>query len=343
MLEACSAAIEHRVFPGCALAFGKTSGAVHYVFAGTLSYSEGSPAVNARTWFDLASLTKPIATASASMTAVAAGVLDIETPVTTYFREFSIRNALVKHLLSHSSGLAAYVPYYRFCRDANSVISEIVRSSAEYEPGSRSVYSDLGFMLLARILENLNSGSMREVTHDLLEKLRIDEVRFGPIDVDRFKVAPTELDFTLHHFAHGTVHDENARLFENGAGHAGLFGTITGVAQFAQAVLATRQLRQRSVLPPQILKSWTARQAWLPESSWGLGWDTPTEQSSAGPALSSLSFGHTGFTGTSVWIDPRQDLFICILSNRVHPSRRTEGIKDFRRRIHTLAATCLAA
>ena len=340
----CNECIGRRLFPGCAIAFGRSNGIPRLLFAGHLTYEPDSPAVDADTWFDLASLTKPIATATATLRAVEQQHLSLETPLETFFPGIAVTKARLQHLLSHSSGLPAYVPFFETCSNGREVVERIVAAAPEYATGTRSVYSDLGFMLLGRLLEMTFERLFRAVISDLvLVPLELASVEFGPLpnpEGER-RIAPTELDPRSGTFLQGLVHDENARLFGGAAGHAGLFGTIEGVSRFAQQILCTVTGRGRTLLPAPLLRAWTQRQPWLPDSSWGLGWDTPTPESSAGPSLSPRSFGHTGFTGTSVWIDPQQDFYVCILSNRVHPTRKTEGMKEARRTINALAASSL--
>lgn len=310
-----------------------------FVFAGRLTCQSSSPPVDSDTWFDLASLTKPIVTVTATLQAVCRRKLELEALLSHIFPNILLPGAQIQHLLSHSSGLPAYRPFFMTCRNGNEVIEAILQTVPEYATGSLSIYSDLGFMLLGRILEIVFEKPFRTLaTETVLNSLNLDKIEFGPLShTGHTKIAPTELDFRLHGFAHGIAHDENVRLFSGAAGHAGLFGAIEGVAQFARRILTAVKGQASAPLPTEMLRAWTRRQPWLPASSWALGWDTPTPDSSAGPALSASSFGHTGFTGTSIWIDPEQDLYICILSNRVHPSRKSEGMKQARRQIHALA------
>ncbi|HEV8132853.1 MAG TPA: serine hydrolase domain-containing protein [Acidobacteriota bacterium] len=361
----CEDCIQRRLFPGCAIAFGKSSSPPEYLFAGRITYHPDASAVGLNTWYDLASLTKPIATVTAAMQAVRQERLTLETPVRHFFPHIRVPEAEIRHLLSHSSGLPAYRPFFYACRNGEEVIEAIIDCDPEYPAGSKSVYSDLGYMLLGRILEQVFDQTFRNLVQEqVLLPLRLDSIQFGPplessastsggwnttLVATRLdgagqagSIAPTELDFRLHGYLQGIVHDENARLFGGAAGHAGIFGKIAGVARFAQLVLAAVVRGANESSTPamknlvQFFRSWTHRQAWLLQSSWGLGWDTPTPAGSAGPALGSNSFGHTGFTGASIWIDPDRELYICVLSNRVFPSRRTEGMKEARRQIHAL-------
>ncbi|MBI4455435.1 MAG: beta-lactamase family protein [Acidobacteria bacterium] len=344
LLAYCHRCMERRLFPGCAVAFGRSSDPAVSILAGRLTYQRDAPAVDEDTWFDLASLTKPIATVTAALRAVEQRRLDLETSLPDFFPKIILRKAQIRHLLSHSSGLSAYRPFFKTCKSGDEIIDAILHLEPEYATGSRSVYSDPGFILLGRLLEMAFHQPFRRVVEEtVLEPLRLSSIQFGPLAglAATLKIAPTELDFRQHGIAQGVAHDENARLFSGGAGHAGLFGTIQGVAQFARHILLAVKGHPQAALPVELLRAWTGRQPWLASSSWGLGWDTFTPESSAGPALTPTSFGHTGFTGTSMWIDPEQDIYICILSNRVHPSRKTEGMKDARREIHAFAVEAL--
>src|SRR3989442_6724459 len=293
VLDYLNRCLQGRLFTGCAVALGTSKGEPRFVVSGQLAYQPKPPAVDVDTWYDLASLTKPIATVTASLTAVQHGRLHLDTSVAHFFPEAICGNAQIRHLLSHSSGLAAYRPFFQFCHSAEEVVAQIVGCQPEFTPGSKSVYSDLGFILLGRIMELVFEQSFHQlVQENVLNPLELKAIQFGPLSggrpssataipasseqecpasVER-KVAPTELDFHLHGFARGVVHDENARLFDGAAGHAGLFGTIQGVARFAHLILSTTNMARDAAplqqwVSPELLRSWTRRQLWLAQSS----------------------------------------------------------------------------
>jgi len=216
-----------------------------------------------------------------------------------------------------------------------------------YTRGEKSVYSDLGFMLLGFLVERLSGKALDLWCDDeIVRPLRADPLIFCPTagraqfdvtrpTVDISRIAPTERDEWRDRLLHGEVHDENAAAMGGVAGHAGLFGTAESVLAVSGAWLRGYHGRE-SILDRELVRQFTTRQEPVAQSSWALGWDTPSAPSSSGSRFSERSFGHLGYTGTSLWIDPLCELEVVLLSNRVHPSRRNEKIKVFRPCIHDL-------
>jgi CubicO group peptidase (beta-lactamase class C family) len=263
--------------------------------------------------------------------------------------------------LTHRSGLPGWRPFYERL-EAGGVVPELsggkqsikqhVLKMIRDEPliyvrGERSVYSDLGFMLLGFLVERL-SGMALDLwcEEEIVRPLRADPMMFCPTAgraqrdvmrpiVDVSRIAPTEQDEWRNRLLHGEVHDENAAAMGGVAGHAGLFGTAESVLAVSGAWLSGYHGR-KSILEGELVRQFTTRQKSAARSSWALGWDTPSVPSSSGSHFSERSFGHLGYTGTSLWIDPLCELEVVLLSNRVHPSRRNEKIKSFRPYIHDL-------
>jgi CubicO group peptidase (beta-lactamase class C family) len=213
-----------------------------------------------------------------------------------------------------------------------------------YKTGERSLYSDLGFMLLGIVVERLSGCSLdRFVAEQIARLLNADPFRFLPIgwkqegDISLLagQIAPTEWDMWRGRLLCGEVHDENAAALGGVAGHAGLFGSAEAVLAVTGAWLSGYH-RRSSTIDSDIVREFSTRDERIPGSSWALGWDTPSTPSSSGRYFSSRSFGHLGFTGTSIWIDPMCELEVVLLSNRVHPTRNNEAIKLFRPVIHDL-------
>jgi CubicO group peptidase (beta-lactamase class C family) len=216
-----------------------------------------------------------------------------------------------------------------------------------YPRGTRSVYSDLGFMLLGFLVERLSGMALNLWCEEVIvQPLRADPMMFCPtagrahlavvrpiIDVSR--IAPTEQDEWRGRLLRGEVHDENAAAMGGVAGHAGLFGTAESVLAVSGAWLRGYHGKE-SILDGVLVRQFTTRQPSAAQSSWALGWDTPSAPSSSGSSFSERSFGHLGYTGTSLWIDPLCELEVVLLSNRVYPSRKNEKIKAFRPSIHDL-------
>jgi CubicO group peptidase (beta-lactamase class C family) len=339
--EALQSAVDDGVFPGAQLAVRLGGDLQCVAVAGRLSSEPPGLPVQPTTLYDLASLTKPLATVTSVLLLVQRGKIGLEDPVQRVLGELEgvpIGLVTVRDLVTHRSGLPGWRPFYeRFDAQGivpglsgeNRLVKQRVLQLIRDEPliytcGERSVYSDLGFILLGFLVEHLSGMALDLWCKEaIFRPLEADPLTFCPLSestqqavthpkVDPSQVAPTEWDEWRHRYIHGEVHDENAAMLGGVAGHAGLFGT-------AESVLAVSG-------------------AWLRgyHGSWALGWDTPSALSSSGSCFSERSFGHLGYTGTSLWIDPLRELEVVLLSNRVHPSRRNEKIKTFRPLIHDL-------
>lgn len=356
-------AVTGGVFPGAVLAVRHGGGQADIFIAGLVSTLDAARAVQPATVYDLASLTKPLSTVTALVLLIQAGRCQLHDRVESILSELAdspIGTASLWHLLTHSSGLPGWRGYYERLSPTASIpateqqrglsraaLVKLIRDEALiYERGVRSLYSDLGFMLLGMIVERCSGVPLQEFFRNQIAPLAgTAQLGFVPAEwADNFlqcarrrggDVAPTEHDTWRGRLLCGEVHDENAASLGGVAGHAGLFGT-------AEAVLAVTGVwleayhRRSSMLDADLVKEFTCRQTVVPGSSWALGWDTPSPPSSAGRFLPEVSFGHLGYTGTSVWIDPLHELEIVLLSNRVHPTRKNERIKAFRPLIHEL-------
>jgi CubicO group peptidase (beta-lactamase class C family) len=235
----------------------------------------------------------------------------------------------VLDLLEHCAGLTAWMPFYRDCQGRADIEHAICELPLEYVPWTRSVYSDLGFLLLGFLLEDAGGAALDRQAAAFLDPAAL---RFGAPAEWRSRTAPTQIDPWRGRLLVGDVDDENAWALGGVAGHAGLFGTAGAVGDFARRVLTTcgsdTELARRDTLARFVTRTT------VPRSSRAVGWDTMRPTSSCGTRLSSQAFGHTGFTGTSLWIDPRRDLYVVLLTNRVHPRRDNPGLTALRPRIH---------
>jgi CubicO group peptidase (beta-lactamase class C family) len=345
------------------LAVRHGGGQADILTAGLVSTLDAAQAVQPTTVYDLASLTKPLSTVTALVLLIQAGQCQLHDRVESILPDLAgvpIGTASIRRLLTHSSGLPGWRGYYERLSPTVSIpateqqrslsramLVKLIRDEALiYERGARSLYSDLGFMLLGMIVERCSGVPLQEFFRDRIAFLAgVSQLGFVPTEwADSFleharrrggDVAPTEHDVWRGRLLCGEVHDENAASLGGVAGHAGLFGTAEAVLAVTGAWLQAYH-RRSSVLEPDLVKEFTCRQTIAPGSSWALGWDTPSPPSSAGRFLPEVSFGHLGYTGTSVWIDPLHELEIVLLSNRVHPTRRNERIKAFRPLIHEL-------
>lgn len=361
--SALDRAVTEDVFPGAVLAVRWRGKPVAYFTAGRLSTSPPGPPVTSSTTYDLASLTKPLATVTSFAILIQNGCCRLDDRVADHLPECAdtpIGSATLRHLLTHASGLPGWRGYYERLNGGGRVPSSneeraaakqsmlnFIRSEAlVYERGTRSLYSDLGFMLLGFIIEHSSGQSLNAFFQDhILASLGGARLRFVLKEgLQEFLewmteqgggVAPTEVDPWRGRLLRGEVHDENAAALGGEAGHAGLFGTAAAVLSITGIWLQAYHGRS-SLLTQDLVREFTRRQSQASSSSWALGWDTPSVPSSAGRYFSTRSFGHLGYTGTSVWIDPEQELEVVLLSNRVHPTRKNETIREFRPLIHDL-------
>ncbi|MCS6303349.1 MAG: beta-lactamase family protein [Nitrospira sp.] len=356
-------AVTEGVFPGAVLAVRCGDRPVARFYAGHLStVPPGSP-VSTSTIYDLASLTKPLATVTALVLLMQKGSCRLDDHVADHLPEcagVSIGSAMIRHLLTHSSGLPGWRGFYERLSPIGAIPSSaeereqakramlsLIRSEAPvYERGTRSLYSDLGFILLGLIVERSSQQAMSDyflnhivgplggprIGFILPERLHASS---DCVDDETGAVAPTEVDRWRGHLLRGEVHDQNAAALGGEAGHAGLFGTADAVLAISGEWLRGHHGRA-TILDQAMVQEFTRRQNSEGSSSWALGWDTPSVPSSAGRYFAARSFGHLGYTGTSVWIDPVQELEVVLLSNRVHPSSRNKAIKEFRPAIHDL-------
>lgn len=353
------AAIDAGVFPGAVVHVRRRGQVWCEAAVGRTAQPPIGLSVTPHTLYDLASLTKPLATTTAVLQLIQDAVLHLDDPIACHLQELRgtpIGEAMVWHLLTHSSGLPGWRPYYeRLSEEAGTsepVLGEssnaeralgFIRSEQlEFVPGERSLYSDLGFILLGWIVERLSWRSLAEFCRSriydpigawplaFVPRGQTVAKLFGPGSV----VAPTEQDSWRGRLLEGEVHDENAYALGSVAGHAGLFGTAQAVACVAQAWLDAWS-GKAGRFSSDLVRRFVARQTVIPSSTWAMGWDTPSRSgSSAGTHFSNKAFGHLGFTGTSIWVDPAEQLVVVMLSNRVHPTRHNDGIKTFRPMIH---------
>jgi len=237
----------------------------------------------------------------------------------------------VRHLLTHSSGLDATALLYKELRGRTAFVERIESMELGYPPGSRSVYSDLGIILLGEILEKVSGQPLASFVRErVFVPLGMYDTMFTPPSKLRSRIAPTEIDPWRGRLIQGEVHDENAFAMGGVAPHAGLFSTAGDLARFAQMLLNGGTLAGHRIVSRETVDLFT-RRAGIPGSDRGLGWDTKSaEGSSAGSLFSLRSFGHTGFTGTSIWIDPERQLYVILLTNRVHPTRENNLIREVR-------------
>ncbi len=323
-----------RAYPAAVVNVGDRSGIRWQQAFGRLTYGEPAPACELGTIFDLASLTKVIATTSLAMAHVSAGRLTLETRVADVLSGWGEgrRGAMaIRHLLDHSSGLPPRILAWQQASGREAFARLIGDTPIDRSPGSAAVYSDVGFMLLGLVLEKIGGAPLDVQMRTVFGRL-LQPIQFRPLAHLYERIAPTEFDPWRGRVLCGEVHDENAAALGGVAGHAGLFGTAGAVGAFARLVMRT--FDEPTVLgTPALMRAFAARSA-VPGSSRALGWDTALPASSCGRFMSPSAIGHTGFTGTSLWIDYEKDLYAVLLTNRVYPTRTNQKLLPLRAEFH---------
>lgn len=306
------------------------------------------PTIDDRAWFDVASLTKPMATAACAMVLVGEHRLDLDAPLRRWFPSAASAGT-IRHLLGHTAGCAAHVEFFRDLRSGEhadprgELVARAVREPAK-SPGVAAVYSDLGYIILGAIVERVAGEPLEQAFRTLVaEPLGLAAYYPGQTTCDG--AVATELD--ERGLVIGRVHDENAYYGGGVCGHAGVFATIDDVARFAAAIVETCAGRPQGRLRPAVVKRFLTSTA-APVSSWRLGWDTPSPTpgvSHAGDRWPRAgAVGHLGFTGTSLWLDLPRRRWVALLTNRVHPTRHggsAEAIKALRRAVNDAAVEML--
>ncbi len=320
------------------------------------------------TVFDLSSLTKALATAVAAMMLTRDERLRLDDRVTRFFHNFGVHNKTAvtfRHLLAHCSGLSAWRPFYQRIAEVEKggrinfmcskgakqfVYDEIHREKLEAPPATRAIYSDLNFILLGEAIEQVSGFPLNRFCRDkIFRPLALRSTDFIDISLTRSRhlepvadmFAPTEICPWRRRMLVGEVDDENAYAMGGVAGHAGLFAPVGEVDLIARELLLCHAGKSEFV-PSRIVREFWTRDRAVGGSTWALGWDTPSaENSSAGRHFSPAAVGHLGFTGTSIWIEPEKEIAISLLTNRIHPRRNNQAIRDFRPRLHDLIMEAL--
>ncbi len=331
-------AVRDSVFPGAVLLVARNGLIVMNEAFGTMGYKEFNRLMPLDAIFDMASVTKCVATTTACMLLYERGLLDLDAPVQKYLPVFAGANKekiTIRNLLTHSSGLTAYRRYFLDHHAPGEIIKVILNEPLENPPGSKTVYSDLGVILLGKIVEKLSGQPLDLFCREqIFAPLKMSETFYNPPQELLSRIVPTEFDSWRGRMVHGQVHDENAFALGGVSGHAGLFSTARDLATFLNMLLNGGAYEGGRLLKPETIALFTARQNIVAGSSRALGWDTADGKNSAGHLMSQRAFGHTGFTGTSVWIDPKKNMFVILLSNRVHPTRNNQKLLSFRAKLH---------
>jgi len=315
-------------YPGASVVVGRRGAAVMEKGFGRLSWSSSSPAVTAdRTIYDLASLTKVVGTTTALMVLYDQGKIGLDDPVQKYVPGFTggaKDQVTIRMLLEHRSGLPAGRDLWRSAHSPQEAREEVIETPLVCEPGRCYEYSDLGADMLGFVVESASGERMDQfLAENVFKPLHMDDTFFTPADSLRYRIAPTEVAPPRGYPIKGEVHDENAFALGGVAGHAGLFSTAYDLAIFAQMMLNGGTYNGTRVVSDSTIALFTKRAS----GTRALGWDTCGGSGSCGSYLGADAYGHTGFTGTSLWIDPNRDMFVVLLTNRVHEAKAKRPAK----------------
>ncbi|MBM4268115.1 MAG: serine hydrolase [Deltaproteobacteria bacterium] len=366
--EVLEEGVQRGAYPGAVLLVSRRDEIVHERAVGSRTLETKPAPMGVDVVFDLSSLTKPLATTLAVLCLVRQGRLSFDDRVTRFFHNFGVHqktHVTFRMLLDHSSGLAAHRPYYKevaklartrlnflASREAKEwVCEQIHREKLEAPTGTKVIYSDLGFMVLGHAVETISGMPLDRFCQKqlfgplglrALSFIDLSQVRVRRVEPVAEMIAATQKCPWRKRFLCGEVDDENAWAMGGVAGHAGLFGSARDVDRLARTLVGA-SLGENEFLPQALVNEMWTLQTSVPGSTRTLGWDTPAPKNSmAGSQLSPGSVGHLGFTGTSLWIDRDRRLQITLLTNRVHPSRDNERIREFRPRIHDAVVEAVA-
>jgi CubicO group peptidase (beta-lactamase class C family) len=349
------AAIVDGAFPGAAWGVAQHGVVRALGAAGGFTYEPDSPRVTPGTVYDLASVSKVVANTAMAMLLYQRGMLDLDLRLGDLLPGFVIagergsgrHRVSIRLLLAHASGLPGYAPLFLEHPDRAGLLRACLHLPLTAEPGTRAEYSDIGFILLGKALEVLSGEPLdRFCAREIFSPLGMTRTAYNPAPASRAAIPPTELDELFRRrVVQGEVHDENCYVLGGCAGHAGLFAPVGDLLRFAEAVLAPL----RPETPPtaalfqaNTVHLFTSRSGLPPGSSRALGWDTPSgTPSSSGSYFGHLSFGHLGYTGTSLWIDPTRDLSVVLMTNRTWPVRENKMIQQVRPAFHDLVSKLL--
>jgi beta-N-acetylhexosaminidase len=332
-------AVLDSVFPGAVLLVGNSRGIVYEKAYGRYDYSDSAKPTTINTVFDLASLTKVIATTPAAMKLYEERKLPLDSPVAHYIPAFAQNGkarVTIRNLLLHNSGLPAGKPLYRICKSEKEALDSLYAMPLSYETGTRTVYSDLGMIVLGKVIEGITGMPLDAfVRETFYGPLGMRETMFKPPDSLWTRIAPTEIENNSR-VTHetGKVHNPITRLMNGVTGHAGLFSSAEDLSKMALMLLNGGVSNGRRYLQQRTITLFTTRQGM--KSSRALGWDTrdDNDKSEAGQYFLPAAFGHTGFTGTSIWIDRGKHVFVVLLTNRTYQMRNRNKILVTRPLIH---------
>ena len=330
-----TAAIADRASPGVAIAVARHGRLVLERGWGKQDWAPNAPVATDSSIYDMASLTKVVATTTAAMLMEEDGKLDIERTVVSYLPEFNDPEKApitVRMLLLHTSGMKQFQFLYREIKGREQYLQRINAKPLIHKPGEMFDYTDWNMIVLQQVVERISGKTLDALLAErVYGPLGMRDTQFNPPESLKPRIAPTEVQAFRGGQVWGVVHDENAWAMGGVSGHAGLFSSARDLAVFEQMLLNGGSYNGVRVLRPETVSRWTARQR--KDAARGLGWENPSPRSSAGQYFSPRSFGHTGFTGTSIWADPEKGLFVVLLTNRVDPTRDNPRVGPLRRAV----------
>jgi CubicO group peptidase (beta-lactamase class C family) len=329
---------------------------------GRFTYEIGSPRVKPETIYDLASLTKVVAATPACMVLYERGQLSLDQPLVEILPEFASpssskndprrRKVTLRMLLAHSSGLPAYIKLFETAHNKEELIHQALQVPLANDPGTHAEYSDIGFILLGEAIQRIAGEPLdRFCQREIFSPLKLSRMAFRPPEDWKPLIPPTEESQPQRpYIIQGEVNDENAFVMGGIAAHAGCFSTALDVSVFAHCMLQSTHSRagfarewaeSTPLFRPQTVEIFTRREDFPPGTSRALGWDTPSQPSQSGKYFSPRAYGHLGYTGTSLWIDPERQLSVTLLTNRTWPDRSSQAIKNLRPIFHDAVVEAL--
>ncbi len=344
--KSLSDAVKDSAFPGGVLIASKDGKIFIHEAFGYHTYDKKEK-VTRGDIYDLASITKVIATTSSVMLLVDQNKISLDDKVVKYLPEFKGEqknyfkqksNTTIRHLITHTAGLPPFKEYFKMNKPKEAILDSVMNTEPVYNLEEKTIYSDIGLITLGKVVEAVSETSLDLFTDSLIfNPLGMNSTYFNPPKSRMKRIVPTEFSKVYNKTIRGFVHDENAYSLGGVAGHAGLFSSARDLATFSQMMLNNGIYGWRRIFNSQTVNLFTIRADLLEGSSRALGWDTPQGKASGGVYISDSGFGHTGFTGTSLWIDPKHQVFVILLTNAVHPNRsyKDPNYYDYRQKIHS--------
>ena len=345
LIEHLNRAVQNKAFPGAVILASKDGKIFLHEAVGYHTYSKKRE-MRKSDLFDLASISKVVSTTSAVMKLYDQGLIDLGVPVVDYLPMFMgkqkkyyshKKKITIGHLLSHTSGLPPFKNYSFIQGNMEVVLDSIYNTAPSHNLADTTIYSDIGIIILGKVIESISGLSLGEFSRqNIFQPLGMNTTMYNPPKEKLHRVVPTEISKN-NNLIKGFVHDENALRMEGVAGHAGLFSTAKDLALFSQMMLNNGIYRWERIFKSETVKLFTSKSSFIKQSSRCFGWDSPSGKASGGVYLSDNSYGHTGFTGTSLWIDPVNGIFVILLTNAIHPKRESKNPAyfDWRQKLHS--------